>query len=604
MSSIGFTCLPLDCSPTTLLLPGMYTLPAVMCTDFLSACNSLSLVNFGRLKSQRVRLFGRKFSRKKQDCCDYDDLIVEDEPLSVLSSSQSELEFAEGKKRLDLLRCRCVSRGSQSPETKNTRHKWTKGDMSESEVAVMSGVKLPSKRQDASVSRGSLSSLRRWGDGGSARNIQFNARDKVKEWGNLPSDSGFFSKKSFGDLRCDDTIIESLRNQSIIRPSCIQALAFAPVTGGKCCIIADQSGSGKTLAYLLPVIQRLRQEELQGLSKSLPKSPRVVILVPTAELACQVLRNCRAISRSGVPFRSVVATGGFRQKTQLESLLQNLDVLIATPGRLLFLIKEGILQLTNLRCAVLDEVDILFTNEDYEPALQSLISSAPVSTQYLFVTATLPTVIYNKLVEVFPDCEVIMGPGMHRTSSELVEVLVDCSGDDGAEKTPETAFSNKKSALVRLVEGSAVTKTIIFCNKIETCRKVENVLNRLDRKGTRTRVFPFHAALAQESRLANMEEFCSSQPEDQSLFLVCTDRASRGIDFDGGVDHVVLFDFPRDPSEYVRRVGRTARGAGGKGKAFIFVVGKQVSLARRIIERNRKGHPLHDVPSASYDSYV
>jgi ATP-dependent RNA helicase DDX18/HAS1 len=74
-------------------------------------------------------------------------------------------------------------------------------------------------------------------------------------------------------------------------------------------------------------------------------------------------------------------------------------------------------------------------------------------------------------------------------------------------------------------------------------------------------------------------------------------RASRGIDF-SGVDHVVLFDFPRDPSEYVRRVGRTARGARGKGKAFIFVVGKQVGLARRIIERNEKGHPVHDVPNA------
>lgn len=78
------------------------------------------------------------------------------------------------------------------------------------------------------------------------------------------------------------------------------------------------------------------------------------------------------------------------------------------------------------------------------------------------------------------------------------------------------------------------------------------------------------------------------------LWNVC--RASRGIDF-SGVDHVVLFDFPRDPSEYVRRVGRTARGVGGKGKAFIFVVGKQVFLARKIMERNRKGHPLHDVPS-------
>ncbi|KAI6685111.1 hypothetical protein NL676_031024 [Syzygium grande] len=97
-----------------------------------------------------------------------------------------------------------------------------------------------------------------------------------------------------------------------------------------------------------------------------------------------------------------------------------------------------------------------------------------------------------------------------------------------------------------------------------------------------------------------MKAFAASPSKDVSLFLVCTDRASRGIDFTG-VDHVILFDFPRDPSEYVRRVGRTARGAGGKGKAFVFAVGKQVSLARRIMERNRRGHPLHDVPSA-YES--
>ena len=177
--------------------------------------------------------------------------------------------------------------------------------------------------------------------------------------------------------------------------------------------------------------------------------------------------------------------------------------------------------------------------------------------------------------------------------------------------------------------------------QIDTCRKVENVLKRFDRKGTRAQVLPFHAAVTQESRLANIKEFTSSQSDEVSQFLICTDRyfifflcrtylycldstsvmarilallsvsdetqvivtlisetfcrASRGIDF-AGVDHVVLFDFPRDPSEYVRRVGRTARGAGGKGKAFIFVVGKQISLARKIMERNQKGHPLHDLP--------
>ncbi|XP_028120654.1 DEAD-box ATP-dependent RNA helicase 50 isoform X1 [Camellia sinensis] len=612
---LGFKSLRFNSSTTVLpsvlfCSAGTIPLAAVMCADYPTAGNNGSAVSFERLKAQRVRLVAKKIARMKQDTNNYDDIIVEDAPLSVSCSKQSEPAFLGEHETLHDIRCRSVSRESESPETRDTMQSVrTSEDMDHSEIAVKSGGKQLSKRQltpkkskefdkqDVSGPRVTVASLRGWGNGRSTYNDEYISTDNVKHSRKLPADGAFFSRKSFRELGCNDNLIESLRGQHIVRPSRIQSLAFAPVIGGKSCIIADQSGSGKTLAYLLPVIQRLRQEELQGLGKSLPQNPRVVILVPTAELACQVLRNCRSISKFGFPFKSMVATGGFRQRTQSESLQQNLDVLIVTPGRFMFLIREGLLQLTNLRCAVLDEVDILLNNEEYEPALQSLIKSSPVTTQYLFVTATLPTDIYNKLVEVFPDCEVIMGPSMHRTSPNLEEILVDCSGDYGIEKTPDTAFQNKKLALLRLVEESPVTKTIIFCNKIETCRKVENALNRVDRKGIQSRVLPFHAALAQEARLANMEEFCTSKSKDNSLFLVCTDRASRGIDFTS-VDHVVLFDFPRDPSEYVRRVGRTARGSEGKGKAFIFVVGKQISLARRIIERNRKGHPLHDVPLA------
>ncbi|XP_028755689.1 DEAD-box ATP-dependent RNA helicase 50 [Neltuma alba] len=447
------------------------------------------------------------------------------------------------------------------------------------------------------VERHSASRLKGWGGGGSSRTFKTESKKLLKEQRKRLSDSDFFSRKSFKDLGCSEYMIESLAKQFYLRPSHIQAMAFEPVYTGKSCMIADQSGSGKTVAYLAPIIQKLRQEELEGLSNCSSQAPRVVILAPTAELASQVLANCRSMSKSGVPFKSMVVTGGFRQRTQLENLEQGVDVLIATPGRFMFLIKEGFLQLTNLRCAVLDEVDILFGDEDFEVSLQCLINSSPVATQYLFVTATLPKDIYNKLVEVFPDCEVIMGPSMHRISSRLEEVLVDCSGADGEEKSPDTAFLNKKTALLQIAEGSPVPKTIVFCNKIETCRKVENALKRFDRKEARVQVLPFHAAMTQELRLANMEKFTHSQSKEVSQFLVCTDRASRGIDFTG-VDHVILFDFPRDPSEYVRRVGRTARGAAGKGKAYIFVVGKQVSLARKIMDRNRKGHPLHHVPSA------
>ncbi|CAA7017121.1 unnamed protein product [Microthlaspi erraticum] len=449
----------------------------------------------------------------------------------------------------------------------------------------------------SSYSRRSAGNSRGWGD---RRSVVY-GRD-LEDWrerGNKANTSkeGFFSRKSFADVGCTEYMMKALKEHNFDRPAHIQAMAFAPVVDGKSCIIADQSGSGKTLAYLVPVIQRLREEELQGQSKSSPGCPRVIVLVPTAELASQVHANCRLLSKSGVPFRSMVVTGGFKQRTQLENLKQGVDVLIATPGRFMYLMKEEILGLSNLRCAILDEVDILFGDEEFEAALQNLISSSPVTVQYLFVTATLPLEIYNKLVEVFPDCEVVMGPRVHRVSNALEEVLVDCSGDDNAEKSPETAFLNKKNALVQILEENPVAKTIIFCNKIETCRKVENIFKRLDRNERQLHVLPFHAALSQESRLANMEEFTSSHPEENSLFLVCTDRASRGIDF-FGVDHVVLFDFPRDPSEYVRRVGRTARGARGEGKAFVFVVGKQVALARRIIERNQKGHPVHDVPNA------
>lgn len=539
----------------------------------------ISIGRLGRLKSHKVKAIVMKGSRTKEEL--KDDVRV---PTTgngsphISDRPHSKVKTPGEKKKVNTLRN--VERFSRSSELQDKgRHHRTPPSLS---------------RSEQSVPAASATHFRGWGSRGPYDSEYESTQPKQQKFS---SEKGFYSRKSFKDLGCTEYMIESLRRQNFLRPSQIQAKAFASVIEGKSCIISDQSGSGKTLAYLAPLIQRLRQEELQGLQKSSPQSPQIVIIVPTAELASQVLSNCRSISKFGVPFRSMVVTGGFRQKTQLDNLQEGVDVLIATPGRLMLLINEGFLQLSNLRCAVMDEVDILFNDEDFEVALQTLMKSAPVNAQYLFVTATLPVDIYNTLVEKFPDCEVIMGPGVHRISPSLEEVLVDCSGEDEQNKTPDAAFLNKKDALLQIAEGTPVSKTIVFCNKIETCRRVENALQRFDKKGCRLQVFPFHAALARDSRLANMEAFTNPHSNQLSKFLVCTDRASRGIDFPN-VDHVILFDFPRDPSEYVRRVGRTARGATGKGKAFIFVVGKQVSLARRIIERNRKGHPLHDVPSA------
>ncbi|XP_070052383.1 DEAD-box ATP-dependent RNA helicase 50 [Nicotiana tomentosiformis] len=559
--------------------------------------------NFGRLKFRRMRDLVRKSytKNKERDVIDHDKHNITDASSRSSCSSYNEPDQLKEQQTLSLPRGRAKI---QQLEDRKNFQKLIRVEDEDRDIAIenvskhFEGYSSDYHAESARVvhpgSKASASPLRGWGGG--SIDYRLKREEILRERRNLDDENNFFSRKSFQELGCSDYMIESLRNQHFVRPSHIQAMTFGPIIAGKSCIISDQSGSGKTLAYLLPLIQRLRQEELEGLSKPSSQSPRVVVLAPTAELASQVLSTCRSFSKSGVPFHSMVVTGGFRQRTQLENLRQELDILLATPGRFMFLIKEGYLQLTNLKCAVLDEVDILFSDEDFETAFQCLINSSPITTQYLFVTATLPMDIYNKLVESFPDCELVSGPGMHRTSPGLEEFLVDCSGDETAEKSPDTAFLNKKNALLHLVEDSPVPKTIVFCNKIDSCRKVENALKRFDRKGFSIKILPFHAALDQGRRLANMEEFRLSKMENISLFLVCTDRASRGIDFEG-VDHVVLFDYPRDPSEYVRRVGRTARGAGGKGKAFIFAVGKQVSLARRIMERNKKGHPVHDVPS-------
>ncbi|KAF5736838.1 DEAD-box ATP-dependent RNA helicase 50-like [Tripterygium wilfordii] len=590
---------PPNCPRLKLLLPRSLNTSV----QFTRGCGSFVLARAGAGKTQ---------DHTAIEDIDYTIAVTGDVP-----TAQSIRDLTGGFEKLKVQRVKAIMNKTSRIRREITQHKQEIDEVdSDDDVGGIDGESeyqvMPNKRNDfrsgsyrqkGEASKGSAGSLRGWGNGGSARNSKYvrNSKyeptDGLKYQSKVSGQTDFYSRRSFGDLGCTDFMIDSLKAQRFLRPAHVQAMAFGPVSEGKSCIIADQSGSGKTLAYLIPVLQRLRQEELQGLSKSSSQSPRAVVIVPTAELASQVLNNCRSMSKCGVPFRSMVATGGFQQKTQLENLEQGVDVLIATPGRFMFLINEGFLQLTNLKCAVLDEVDILFKDEVFETALQCLMNSSPVATQYLFVTATLPVDIYNKLVEVFPDCEVIMGPGMHRISPRLEEILVDCSGDAMAAKTPETAFHNKKSALLQLVQQNPVPKTIVFCNKIETCRKVENALKRCDRKGTSMQVLPFHAALAQESRIGNLKEFTKSLSGEESLFLVCTDRASRGIDF-AGVDHVVLFDFPREPSEYVRRVGRTARGAGGSGKAFIFVVGKQVSLAQKIIDRNQKGHPLHDVPSA------
>jgi hypothetical protein len=167
-------------------------------------------------------------------------------------------------------------------------------------------------------------------------------------------------------------------------------------------VLADHAGSGKTLAYLLPLLQVLREEErILGAAATQRNCPRLLVVVPTAELCAQVLRVCRALSRAGLRFRSAAATGGHPLRTQRETLKDGVDVLVGTPGRLAELLEDGCLQLASCHAVVCDEVDVLL-GEDHSFADQvaPLRDAAGQATRFVFATATIPEQIYMDLEEV------------------------------------------------------------------------------------------------------------------------------------------------------------------------------------------------------------
>ena len=409
--------------------------------------------------------------------------------------------------------------------------------------------------------------------------------------------SSFFSYQTWAKCGADEPMVAALQALGITRPSHIQAAAFRALsTGAPHVVLADHAGSGKTLAYLGPLIQSIKSEEaVLGKPGTTPNCPRVVIVVPTSELCAQVLRVCRALSTT-LRFRSAAVTGGRPMRTQKTTLDEGVDVLIGTPGRLAELLSSGSLKLDNCAALVCDEVDVLLGGASmFAEQVAPLKDAAPRSTKWILVTATLPSEVYMQLEPLFPGMVAALGPGLHRTAPGVTEQIVDCSG--GAEITEETGVRRKSAALFASLQERRALRSIVFCNKIETCRKVENFLNRTFTSEDAVEVLPYHTAIAAEQREENLKTFLKPPRDEHSRqILVCTDRASRGVD-SAFVDHVVLFDFPRDPSEYVRRVGRTARGAGGQGLVTVLVLGRQNKLAQDVIGRNQRGLPVHALPA-------
>lgn len=433
-------------------------------------------------------------------------------------------------------------------------------------------------------------------------------------------------------------------------------------------LLADHAGSGKTLAYLVPAIQAIADAEAAGARPSSgPRPPSALCLVPTAELAAQVLATARGLARGGGPaFRSVGLTGGRPWRTQRDALAAGCDLVVATPGRAAAALADGALDVRALHTLVLDEADVLLAaertdgggamsgpedDEELSPGgppagfveqVRPILHAAgprgrgPGSLpppRLVLVTATVPEPTYRDWAASFPGLTPVLGPGLHRTAPGVTQRLIDCSfgvdgdGEDDGESgraDPDAAFQRKADALVRLLRddaaraggpgpaGAAATPghAIVFVHTVAAARRVENLLAR--RLGGLVTPLAYHAAVSPDARAAHLGAIARPPPplppatptpagslpsEHRRLVLIATDRASRGIDT-AHADHVVLFDFPRDPSEYVRRAGRVARGAGGGGVVSLLATGRAVRIARDLVERGAKGLPVHRVPGA------
>lgn len=407
--------------------------------------------------------------------------------------------------------------------------------------------------------------------------------------------ASFYSKvQDFKRLGASDKLQAALTAVGAERPSFIQGMSFGHMKNGADVVIADQTGSGKTLAYLAPIVQKLRQVEQQE-GPTPGGKVRALVLAPTAELCQQVVKVAKAIAREGLPFRTKIITGEHPWATQKRAADDGIELLVGTPGRIKNHLEADPPSFDLSLCGnvVLDEADLLFQDEDFEETWMVLRDLLPTKTSQAFVTATLPEWLVSRLKEDNPLLKVLKGKNLHRTAAGVTEKQIDC-GAGSSQKNEDDGFELKMSALLKELASHPADRVLIFCNTIDSARRVENALRRKDRKGQVYIVNPFHGAIAADSRREILEKFVAEV--DTSAYsppriLVCTDRASRGIDFKE-VRHVVLFDFPRDGVEYVRRVGRCTRGLGTPGHVTSLLLGRQIKYARELMKINRKGNPI------------
>jgi len=349
------------------------------------------------------------------------------------------------------------------------------------------------------------------------------------------------NKTTFAELGLIEPLLRALSGEKYEFPTPIQAEAIPHLLAGKDLLGAAQTGTGKTAAFSLPILQRLSAGKISGKRNS----PRALILAPTRELANQVCESFKTYSRY-LKITCAAVYGGVPMYSQIKALSRNVDVLVATPGRLLDLMNQRHIFLDCLEVFTLDEADRML-DMGFIDDIKKIIAKIPDNRQTMFFSATMPGEASQLAARLLKDpIHIKVNP----ISSTAVKV---------EQKVLFVDRQDKEALLFSILEDAAINRALIFTR---TKHKANNIAQKLNKNMVKAEAI--HGNKSQSARMQALRKFSNGQVR----VLVATDVASRGIDVKD-ISHVINFEMPNEPENYVHRIGRTAR-AGASGIAISF----------------------------------
>ncbi|SNB66200.1 ATP-dependent RNA helicase RhlE [Arboricoccus pini] len=364
---------------------------------------------------------------------------------------------------------------------------------------------------------------------------------------------------TFTELGLAQPLLKALDAEGYVTPTPVQAQAIPYIIAGRDLLGIAQTGTGKTAAFALPILHRLLNDP-----KPVPKKGcRVLVLSPTRELASQIHQSFKTYGRFA-NLSSTVIFGGVSGMAQARTMARGVDILVATPGRLIDHLGEGAVSLRDVEVAVLDEADQMLDMGFILPIRRLIKAMSPVR-QNLFFSATMPDAIGSLAGEILRDPALVRVAPVSTTAERVEQQLI------YAEK------AQKRDVLVSLLQLPSVERAIVFTR---TKHGADRVVRHLDDAGVQS------AAIHGNKSQGQRERALGGFRNGQLKVLVATDIAARGIDVDG-ISHVINFELPNVPETYVHRIGRTAR-AGASGLAISLCDSEERSYLRGIERLIRK----------------